>query len=124
MTNNPNELFPDDPVKRCGYFFLSLPTCHPFTDCCGRHDLAYGIPQKTIVGAVRNLFTGETISGQNTISSSGSRTRSEVDAEFMACMFATITKENLDPKVYKKQARWMYWIVRKIGWAFWPKGEQ
>lgn len=137
---------PDDPVKRCGYFFLSLPTCHPFTDCCADHDDAYGNPIKTSKGAWRRIWEGETYPEHRTQQKMNLRemqrkrigvmavdtpwgvamkvglpTRKEVDLKFLNCMLETIERKDLNARYYKPQAYTMYWIVRAVGGLFWPR---
>lgn len=132
MSKNENPKFemPDDPIGRCGYFWFSLPLCHPFTPCCIKHDDGYGDPVKTVQGAIRRIFLGSTheghtaktydFTGPHGIELDTTKTRKQVDKEFLNCMNRRIKELDLGVG-YQRQAKLMYFIVRAVGWAFWPK---
>lgn len=83
------EDLPDDPVKRCGYFFLSTGPNDVFIPCCSKHDDDYGDKQ--------------------------GKTRLEVDRQFYTCMLDTAG----DNRWLRLKAGMYYRIVRSIGWMFW-----
>ena len=85
---------PDDPIPRCGYFWISTGPNDPMIPCCEKHDQDYVIKKKT---------------------------RKEVDKDFRACMLNKANKESSITKQYilRMQAHFYYGIVRTLGWAFW-----
>jgi hypothetical protein len=85
--------FPDDPVARCGYFFISTGKHDPFITCCARHDDEY---QKKDDGEQP-------------------KNRKQVDREFLGCM-RFIAGNN---KWLRIKANVYYGIVRGLGGLFW-----
>jgi len=85
------DLLPDDPTPRCGYYFLSTSSKDPFINCCILHDSLYGN------------------------SDNGQLTRKEADTIFFNCM---ITQAG-DNKLPKLKAYTYYYLARIVGIFVW-----
>ena len=84
------EGLPDDPVARCGYFFISTGHNDPFIPCCKIHDDLYGDHPEGV-------------------------DQKKADMIFLSCMLKTAC----DNKWLRFKAYSYYRIVRMFGWMFW-----